>query len=105
MRSFVVVLLSPVGNNAPGFLPGGKEPAVEAPIAQPTVAALVLPVLPGTAGRNAVGRDMVRVEPGSDRLRKKLRAMVPLHLLWSSTRYKPPRKPQGDSARGERPGA
>ena len=68
-------------NNVPGLLHGGKEPAVEAPIAKHTVEALVMPILPGTAWLNEVGRDLVRLEPVSDLLRNKLRAIVTLNIL------------------------
>ena len=39
MGSFVIVLLEPVGDDATGLLHGGKQPAIETPIAQDPVQA------------------------------------------------------------------
>src|SRR4051812_42085576 len=83
MGSFVIVLLEPVGDDATGLLHGGKQPAIETPIAQDPVQALVMPVLPRAARINKMRLNMTRMQPQRDPLRDELRTIITFHRDWS----------------------
>lgn len=85
MRSFVIVLLSPVVDDPTGFLKRGKEPAVKTPITKHAIETLVGPVLPRTAGRDNVRLDLMGLEPCGDLTGNELRTVVTLETDRSAT--------------------
>jgi hypothetical protein len=103
MRAFVVILLSSVVNNAPGFLDRSKEPAIQAPIANDAIEALMMAILPWTARRHAVGLNMLLAQPGSNPLRNELWAIITFHLYRSATWGQQPLQHPDDIAGGDRP--
>jgi hypothetical protein len=103
MRSFVVVLLSPAIDDAPGFLDRSKQPAVQTTITKYAVKALVMPVLPRTPWGNKCGIHMLCMQPVCDPLGNKLRAIVALDLRWSIPLGKQPLQYLHDIACGAGP--
>jgi hypothetical protein len=93
MGSFVIVFLSPVLNNAPGFLDRPKPPAVQAAFAKAPVKALVMPVLPRTSRDNKASLTMLRAQPSRDLLRHKLGTIITLHLSRGTTLDNQPLEP------------
>jgi hypothetical protein len=79
MRSFVVILFSPVVNKAPSFLDRAKKSVDQASIAKDTVEALVMAVLPWTARRHDVGLNRRLAQPGGNSLCRERWALVMLH--------------------------
>lgn len=76
MRSFVIILLSPVGDDPTGFRTRGKEPTIQTPVAEYAIETLVVPVLPWTTGFDEVRLALVHVEPGGDLTGNEFRAVV-----------------------------
>src|SRR5262245_31905642 len=103
MRSFVVVLLEPVIEDAPGFLDRSKEPAVQTTVAQDVVKALVMAVLPRTPWGNKCGIHMLRMQPVCDPLGNKLRVIVALDIRRRPPLGKQPLQYLHDIARGDGP--
>ena len=86
MGSCVIVLLSPVVMMR--RVDRSKQPAIEVPIAQHTVEALIMPVLPRAARINKMRIDMLRMQPCRHPLRNALWAIVTLPIHRSATSSK-----------------
>ena len=81
MRSDIVVILAPVGEDDAGFAEGVEQFSVEALGAEARVEGLSVTVLPGAARVDVERLDLVVSEPVLDGLGDKLRAVVGSDVL------------------------
>ena len=104
MWSFVIVLLSPVTDNALGFLDRGKQPAMQTAIAKDAVAALVMPVLPRTPRVNKVQVNRLLAQPGRHALCDAFRTVITFAIHRSAMWRKRPPQHLDDIRRRDRAG-